>query len=162
MKIRTIVALLGCALVTASCAGSSEPATEAASLEVHDAWAKAAESGMTAAFAHLHNTSDRELHIVSATTPAAQRVELHEVVPGAAGAMTMQPKEGGFVVAPHGDLELQPGADHLMLMDLTSPLAVGSDVQIVATFADGSTVPITAQVRDFPGADEQYSTDSHG
>ena len=40
---------------------------------------------MTAAFAHLHNDSDQQVPILSATTPVAQRVELHEVVPTAPG-----------------------------------------------------------------------------
>ena len=40
---------------------------------------------MTAAFAHLHNDSDQQVRILSATTPVAQHVELHEVVPDGSG-----------------------------------------------------------------------------
>ncbi|BCI52352.1 hypothetical protein NIIDNTM18_16300 [Mycolicibacterium litorale] len=147
--------------VLAGCGGSPGSATDAAAVHVHDAWVKAADGGMTAAFAHLTNDSDREVRITSAATPAAARVELHEVVRDG-GAATMRPKAGGIVLPARSATELTPGGDHLMLMDLTGPLTPGSDVEITATFDDGSTLPITAQVRDFPGADEHYDGGHHG
>ena len=76
--------------------------------------------------------------------------------------MKMQPKQGGFALAADSDIELAPGADHLMLMDLTAKLMPGSDVEITVSFDDGSTLPITAQVRDFPGADEHYDPGARG
>uniref|UniRef100_A0A5Q5BHF3 Copper chaperone PCu(A)C n=2 Tax=unclassified Mycobacterium TaxID=2642494 RepID=A0A5Q5BHF3_MYCSS len=143
------------------CSGGGQPPTDAAAVHVHDAWVKAADGGMTAAFAHLTNGADREVRITSATTPAAARVELHEVVRDG-GMPTMQPKQGGIALPAGADVELLPGGDHLMLMDLTAPLTPGSDVEITATFDDGSTLPITAQVREFPGADEHYGGGHHG
>ncbi|MGE2712811.1 copper chaperone PCu(A)C [Mycolicibacterium litorale] len=149
---------LGCVLLAvllvAGC-GSGEPATDAAAVRVHEAWVKAAGDGMTAAFAHLTNEADREVRITSAATPVAARVELHEVVRDG-GAATMQQKAGGLVLPARSTTELTPGGDHLMLMDLTGPLTPGSDIEITATLDDGSTLAITAQVREFPGADEHY------
>jgi copper(I)-binding protein len=43
-----------------------------------------------------------------------------------------------------------------MLMDLTTPLRPGADVSLTLAFADGSTLPVIAQVREFAGAKEQY------
>ena len=149
------------AALLAGCSGGEEPSTDAAAVHVHDAWVKAADSGMTAAFAQLTNDADREVRITSATTPAAARVELHEVVRDG-GVPTMQPKQGGIALPARADIHLVPGGDHLMLMDLTAPLAPGSDIEITATFDDGSTLPITAQVRGFPGADEHYDGGDHG
>ncbi|KUI26482.1 hypothetical protein AU195_05600 [Mycobacterium sp. IS-1496] len=149
------------AAVLAGCSDAGQPATDAAAVHVHDAWVKAADDGMTAAFAQLTNDADREVRITSATTPAAGRVELHEVVRDR-GGQTMQPKQGGIALPAGADIHLAPGGDHLMLMDLTAPLTPGSDVEITATFADGSTLPITAQVREFPGADEHYDGGHHG
>lgn len=151
--------MIGSLLLAGCAADPAPPSPEADGVTVADTWVKAAQDGMTAAFGTVTNTSDKEVRLVSATTPAAGRVELHEVV-SAGGAMTMRPKEGGFVIPAGAETQLQPGGDHIMLMDLTAPLVPGSDVQITATFEDGSTLPITAQVRDFPGADENY--DPHG
>lgn len=157
-----VAELVIAAATLAGCASApDQPAPQADAIMVHDAWVKAAEHGMTAAFGRLSNTSPEEVRIVSATSAVTDRMELHEVV-SQDGAMTMRPKDGGFVVPAQTDIELTPGADHLMLMDLTEPLVPGTDIEMVATFEDGSTLPITAQVRDFPGADEHYAPGSHG
>ena len=68
----------------------------------------------------------------------------------------MRPKDGGFVIPADGSHALVPGGDHIMLMDLKQPLAVGSDVSLTVEFEDGSSLPFTAQVRDFRGAGEDY------
>lgn len=149
-------------LLLAGCSADDPPAQEAPAVSVSDAWVKAVDDGMTAAFGQLTNNSDHDARIVSATTPSAQRVELHEVVTDTTGTATMRQKEGGLVVPANGELELAPGGDHIMLMDVTSPLTPGSDVEVVATFEDGSTLTITAQVRDFAGADEDYGPGAHG
>jgi copper(I)-binding protein len=76
--------------------------------------------------------------------------------------MTMRPKEGGFAVPARGTRELIPGGDHLMLMDLKEPLQPGDDVSLTVVFEDGSTLPVTAQIRDFPGANEEYTPGGTG
>jgi copper(I)-binding protein len=162
LKTKHFAVLLATAATLAGCSSTPEPATVSAdAVTVADVWVKAADDGMTAGFGRLTNTGTNDARIVSATTPAATTVELHEVVSGG-GAMTMRPKDGGFGIPAGADIELRPGGDHLMFMDLTGALRPGDDVEIVATFEDGSTLPITAQVRDFPGADEQYDPSSHG
>ena len=81
----------------------------------------------------------------------------HEVVGEGMENKTMQPKEGGITVPAGGSHELVPGGDHIMLMDLKRPLQPGEDVEVTVTFEDGSTLPVTAQIRDFPGAGEEYA-----
>ena len=53
---------------------------------------------MSAAFAELVNSSDKDVRVVSATSPASARVELHEIVTGDGRDDTMRPKDGGFRV----------------------------------------------------------------
>lgn len=166
MTTSTTTALISVGLLAASLTGCSESATKtdaatgAKAVTVSDQWVKAADSGMTAVFGTLKNSGKDEVTVVSATSPAAGRMELHEVV-GQPGSTTMRPKEGGFVIPAGGTEVLAPGADHLMMMDLKAPLAVGSDVQVTLTFKDGSTLPFTAQVRTFPGAGENYQPGGH-
>lgn len=132
----------------------------AAEVTVSDQWASAAESGMAAVFGTFANAGHHEARIVSGASPIAGRVEVHEVTADATGTKTMHPKAGGIVVPAAGTHELAPGGDHLMLMDLKAPLSPGADVPVTVTFEDGSTLDVTAQVRDFAGANEDYS--SHG
>lgn len=164
----TLTAVLAVGLIAAAplagCA-KTETATKAADaakvVTVNDQWVKAADTGMTAVFGTLKNSGKDEVTVVSATSPAAARVELHEVVNQPGGGTTMQPKEGGFSIPAGGSHALAPGADHLMLMDLKAPLPVGSDVEVTLSFKDGSTLPFTAQVRTFPGAGENYQPGAH-
>ena len=151
-------------LVLSSC-GSPAPADRqmAGAVSVHDQWASAGDGRMAAVFGTLVNAGPREARIVSGSSPAAGMVEVHEVT-GPTGAKTMRPKDGGLVLPPGGSHDLVPGGDHLMLMDLPAPLSAGTDVELTLQFEDGSTLPITVQVRDFAGADENYRPDhgSHG
>ncbi|WP_299563650.1 copper chaperone PCu(A)C [uncultured Mycolicibacterium sp.] len=159
MPRRAFVALAAGALLAAGCTDAAEPQDGplAERVSVSDAWAKAVDAGMTSVFATFANDGVRDAQLVSAASPVAATVEIHEVVSDGAGGSRMQPKAGGITVPAHGRTELAPGGDHLMLMDLRHPLRPGDEVELTVTFADGSTLPVTAQVRDFAGAQENYS-----
>jgi len=47
-------------------------------------------------------------------------------------------------------------------MDLKQPLQPGADVTLTVVFEDGSSMPVTAQIRDFAGANEEYSPGGGG
>ncbi len=171
-KTVTHVAVLFAAALLAGSAAGCSPRTEspstvgaadsAAAVTVSDQWVKAADTGMTGVFGTLKNSGATEVTVVAATSPAAGSVELHEVV-GQPGSTTMQPKAGGFTIPAGGTHVLAPGGDHIMLMDLTTPLRAGNDVEITLRLADGSTSAFTAQVREFAGAGENYQPGSrHG
>jgi periplasmic copper chaperone A len=128
----------------------------ASTVTIGDQWASSADMGMAAVFGTLTNTGRHEARVVGGESPLAGRVEVHEVTPDATGTKVMRPKEGGIPVPAGGSHELVPGGDHIMLMDLKEPLKPGADVDLTVLFEDGSTLPVTAQIRDFAGADEDY------
>nr|WP_221446992.1 copper chaperone PCu(A)C [Microbacterium thalassium] len=147
--------MTGCA--TGTSASSDEAVSAAADVvTVSDAWVKAADEGMTGAFAELENDGSADVTVVAASTDAAAMVELHETAMGDDGEMAMSEVDGGFVVTAGGTHVLEPGADHIMLMSLTGPLAAGDEVTITLTFSDESTLEFTAPVKDFSGANENY------
>lgn len=155
-----LLAFAGCASMSSS-AGSTPSAsattTDAgAAVTVSDAWVKAADSGMSAAFGTLRNDSSAPITLVSATSPASSMLQLHETVSDASGAMVMKEKDGGFVIPAGGELVLQPGGNHIMLMDLTAPLKAGEEARFTLTFSDGSTAAFSAPVKDYSGANETY------
>lgn len=143
-------------------AGGEQPAADDALITVTDPWVKAAEDGMTSAFGTITNTTDAELTLVSVTTEASEEMELHQTSSDGAGGMSMEEKEGGFPIPAGSDLVLEPGGDHIMLMSLTGPLQPGDEVELVLQFEDGSEQPISATVKDFAGAEEDYDPDEHG
>ncbi len=164
-------AVLTAAALVSSCGSDSTGATkdptssapdQASAVALKDGWVKAARTGMTAAFGALTNDSDQEVTIASATSDITGSMELHETVETSDGSMAMQPKKGGFVLAPHGTHTLEPGGDHLMIMDLNQALKPGQTVTITLTMADGSTTDVTATVKRFSGADEHYQNGDPG
>lgn len=149
-------ALTGCAT---SPAATAEDVTAGESVSISDGWVKSADEGMSAAFGELTNDSDRDITVVSATTEASSMLELHETVENDSGEMVMRQIDGGFVIPAGGSLALEPGGNHIMLMDLTAPLKAGEEVTFVLTFSDESTYEFTAPVKDYSGANETYEGD---
>ncbi|MGO2658299.1 copper chaperone PCu(A)C [Mycetocola reblochoni] len=158
-------AAVAAVLLLSSCsAGSGSPSadpstpssSQAEALDVSDAWVKSAESGMSAAFGELSNTGDTDITLVSVTTPASSDVELHETVADESGTMVMREKDGGFTIPAGGSRVLEPGGDHIMLMDLAEPILAGDEVSVELSFSDGSVADITAPVKDYSGANENY------
>ncbi|WP_405089823.1 copper chaperone PCu(A)C [Micromonospora sp. NBC_01392] len=170
-------ALIGAVLLAASgtaCGSSDESSTAVSSatstasastgaaagvLGIRDPWVKAADKGMTAAFGTLVNDGDADVTITKAATEVSP-MELHEMTMKD-GKMVMQPKQGGIVVKAHSRATLEPGGDHLMLMDLAKPVRAGDEVSFTLTFADGRTQTFRAVAKPFTGAQESYAP-GHG
>jgi copper(I)-binding protein len=150
----SLLALTGCAAPADDAPAESAPAGDSVTIE--DGWVKSADEGMSAAFGTLVNDSDQEVTVLSAESSAATMLELHETVENEAGEMVMREIEGGFVIPAGGSIELAPGADHLMFMDLTAPLKAGDTVSVTLTFSDDSTYEFEAPVKDYSGANENY------
>ncbi|MGJ7440968.1 copper chaperone PCu(A)C [Aquipuribacter sp. MA13-6] len=161
---KTTTPLLAAALLTATAltacgdGDASSDASAAADLRLDDGVVRAADSGMTAAFGTLVNDGDEDVVVVSATSDAAEAMELHEVV-DADGAMVMQEKEGGFVVPAGGSHVLEAGGDHVMFLGLTDGLEPGDTVTWTLELQDGSVVDLSAPVRDLAAGDEEYTGD---
>lgn len=178
MRTSTLTAALGAsvlALILTACGGDTtdtasdtsadQSTTEtpdssgvdlAAAVSLTDPWVKSAKSGKTAAFGTLVNTGETEVVVASATSEIASTMELHETVKNDDGTMAMQPKEGGFTIPAGGEHELEPGGDHLMIMDLKRPLKPGEVVTVTLVMEDGSEMAVEATVKTFTGAEEEY------
>lgn len=153
------LALVGCSQSedsTTPPASSSEHDTQTV-VTAQDMWVKATDpditpgEAMSGVFGTLENHGDENLVITDLKSDAADVVELHEVVDG-----KMRKIEGDVTVPADGSLLLEPGANHIMLMQITKPLTPGDDVTVTLTFSDGSTLEIVALVKDTSGANESY------
>jgi copper(I)-binding protein len=115
---------------------------------------------MTAVFGTFSTTGPAPVTVLSAQTSASQRTELHEVVMGEGGTMTMRPKDDGFAIEPGTPHLLAPGGDHLMIMDLASPIRAGDQVDVTLVLSDGSTTHFTALAKETSGGEENYEDGS--
>lgn len=150
-----LLAFTGCS--AASPAASAPPKAAGDTVAISNAWVKAADSGMTAAFGDLKNSGSRSVTLVAASTKAAGEAQLHETVTNDAGQQVMRAKNGGFTIAAGAALTLEPGGNHIMLMGLTAPIKAGDETTFTLTFSDHSTYTFGAPAKDFAGANENYT-----
>lgn len=139
-------------LVVALAIAASASLAQGLRLVVKDAWVREAPASRptSAAYMTIDNPSDREVVIVSASTPAARVVELHEMHDDN-GRMRMR-KVDKVVVAPRSRVELAPGGLHVMLFELTGPLVAQAKVTFTLALADGAAVTVEATVRGMAGS----------
>ena len=160
-----VAAAAALALTLAGCsAAADEPAGTGSAEHQHDAvvtgtdmWVKATAAdakpgeAMSGVFGTLENHTDADLTIASVESDVAGVTELHEVVDG-----KMREIQGDVVIPAGGSYLLEPGANHIMLMEITEPLSPGDDVTITLTMSDGSKIELVALVKDTSGANESY------
>ncbi len=82
--------------------------------------------------------------LISASTEVAASVELHETVMGDDGTMGMRPVTS-YSLPASGELVLEPGGLHVMLMDV-DPLVAGTTIEVTLTWEKAGQTSITAEV----------------
>ena len=112
---------------------------------------------VSAAFMILHNHGMKERSVVAAYSVVADVVELHNHITED-GMMKMR-RVDAIVVPGHGEVVLQPGGFHMMLIGLTRSLEMGEKVAIELEFADGERLSFEAPVQMAPGG---YDHANHG
>ena len=170
-----LLATLVLALVGA-CSGSAATASPATGgIAVTGAWVRnsTAMTGALAGYFTITNGGATADTLLSASSPAAKTVQLHETVPVASmpapsgmGGMaspaaspamgSAMPSSGGVMTmvevskvdVPAGaTVEFKPGGYHLMLMDLAGTLTAGQTVDLTLVFAKAGSITVKAEVR---------------
>ena len=108
---------------------------------------------VSAAFMILHNHVIKERSVVAAYSDVAAAVELHNHIMED-GMMKMR-RVDAIVIPGHGEVVLQPGGSHIMLIGLTRSLEMGEKVAIELEFADGERLSFEAPVQMAPGGHDQ-------
>jgi periplasmic copper chaperone A len=89
--------------------------------------------------------------LVSASSPAAGQVQIHEMSMQD-NVMKMRELASGLPVGAGKTVALSPGGYHLMLMGLKSPLKAGDKVPVTLTFEKAGKVEVTLDVQAIGGA----------
>ena len=104
------------------------PLSALAQLTVQDPWVRATVPAQKATGAFMQLQSPQDAKLVSAQSPVAGVVEVHEMAMEA-GVMKMRAVTG--LPLPAGKtVALQPGGYHVMLMDLKAPIKAGETVPL--------------------------------
>ncbi|MCL6708400.1 DUF1775 domain-containing protein [Pseudomonas sp. R2.Fl] len=96
-------------------------------------------------FVTITNKGHHDDVLVSAQSPVAGRVEIHEMAMQN-NVMKMRPLKDGVAVPAGGTVELKPGGLHLMFMEVKEPFAEGATVPVTLTFKNAGEVQVTLPV----------------
>jgi periplasmic copper chaperone A len=89
--------------------------------------------------------------LISASSPAAGQVQIHEMSMQD-NVMKMRELAGGLPIGAGKTVALAPGGHHLMMMGLKSPLKPGDKVPMTLTFEKAGKVEVTLDVQAIGGA----------
>jgi copper(I)-binding protein len=140
--------LIGLFLIALVCAGTSQARDyKLGTLEISQAWARATPPSAPAGggFLKITNTGATPDRLVSARSPAADIVQVHEMKMDGS-VMRMREVEKGLEIPAGGSVTLAPGGYHLMMMGLKGPLKQGSTVPVTLTFEKAGTVDVELAV----------------
>ena len=115
------------------------------SIKVENAYTRATAPGQQVAggFLKIENKGSAD-QLVSASSPAAGEVQLHEMAMDGNVMKMRQVKD--IPVPANGSVELKPGGLHLMFMNIKAPLAAGETVPVKLKFAKAGEVEVRMPV----------------
>lgn len=140
-------ALMGALCLVATAVAASAQHFTAGPIQIDRAWARPTPVGAPTGGGYLTltnrgRTPDR---LVSASSPVARRVELHETTM-TGGVMRMRPLSAGVALAPGKSVVFQPGGRHLMLVGLARPLVAGQRIAMTLRFERAPAARIEVRV----------------
>ena len=117
-----------------------------AQVDVEQPWTRATAPGATVAGGYMviRNKGGAPDRLVSASSPAAARVELH--VHMHEGGMMKMREVPGYEVPAKGSFELKPGGAHLMFVDIKRPFKEGEKIPVKLKFEKAGEVGAEFQV----------------
>ena len=117
-------------------------------LTVADAWVAITPKGANVGagyFLVANNGADGD-KLISASSPRAGRVELHEMSKSGR-TMKMRPVKNGIAVPAGAAVLLEKSGFHLMFMDIDAPFADGETVPVTLTFEKAGAVELALAVK---------------
>jgi periplasmic copper chaperone A len=114
-------------------------------LEIETPWARASvgTARPSAAYAIIRNTGDQPDRLIAIKTPVA-RPGVHEMA-AEGGVMKMRPA-GPLEIPRGGEIRLEPGGLHIMLMQLQAPLEEGEQIPLTFVFEKAGEITVAAPI----------------
>ena len=140
-----VLAIMYAAVGIALCGSVMAQNASVGSIKVENAYTRATAPGQQVAggFLKIENKGSAD-QLVSASSPAAGEVQLHEMAMDGNVMKMRQVKD--IPVPANGSVELKPGGLHLMFMNIKAPLAAGETVPVKLKFAKAGEVEVKMPV----------------
>lgn len=143
MRRLALAAALALAFVPAFATSSQAHENKLKDLTIEHPWARAtAPTAKTGAvYVKITNNGKTEDRLIGVAVDRAERTELHSNKLED-GVMKMRPIEGGLALPAGQTVELKPGGNHIMLVNLKQPLNEGEEVPLKLTFEKSGTIQV--------------------
>jgi copper(I)-binding protein len=140
-----VLATMYAAVGMALCGSVMAQNASVGSIKVENAYTRATAPGQQVAggFLKIENKGGAD-QLISASSPAAGEVQLHEMAMDGNVMKMRQVKD--IPVPANGSVELKPGGLHLMFMNIKAPLAAGETVPVKLKFAKAGEVEVKMPV----------------
>lgn len=121
-------------------------------LVIDHPWTRATPKGAPVAGGYLKvtNTGTTPDRLTGGSADVAKRFEIHEMSMDG-GVMKMRELKNGLEIAPGATVELKPGSYHIMMMNLSRPLAKGDRVKGSLTFEKAGKIDVEFAVEAMGG-----------
>lgn len=121
-------------------------------LRIDHPWSRPTPPGtpMGVGYMSISNTGGKDILLVSARTPRAERVSIHQSGMND-GVMRMAPVKGGLVIPAGETVELKPHSYHLMLENLESPLRENEAIPLTLSFEGAEDMTVELNVAPLDG-----------
>jgi len=144
---RTLLLAPACLAAAALPASVRAHGYKIGSIEIGHPWSRATPPTAPTAggFLKITNTGTTPDRLVSARSPAAKSIEIHEMKMDG-NVMRMRALEGGLEIPAGATVTLAPGGYHLMMIGLTAPLKDDTKVPLTLTFEKAGSVDVELSV----------------
>lgn len=135
------------------------PSSGASTITVSEVWSRPA-TATGVVYATIHNSAGKADALLSASSPVAKAVELHETLPASSGTMSSGSMNGAgsmpammmrpipqVLIPAVGSTALKPGGYHIMLIGLHHDLRAGDSFPVMLHFRNAGVVQVTSHVR---------------
>jgi copper(I)-binding protein len=155
MQFLRVKNLLPLAVSTLLCAGLLAHEIETPALKIGHPWARPTVPGQSSGGAYLsvENKTGVPDRLLGGSSPNA-RVELHQM--SMEGSVMRMREIDGIDLPAGARIELKPGARHIMLMDIKTPLKIGDKMPLTLHFRNAGKVTVETWVELPKAADPDH------
>lgn len=146
---RLLIALL----LTVFAASASAHEYKLGTLEIKHPWTRATPKNAPVAGGYLKiiNTGTTPDRLTGGSAEVAQKFEIHQMSMDG-GVVKMRELKEGLEISPGATVELKPGSYHIMMMNLSRPLAKGDRVKGSLTFEKAGKIDVEFTVEAMGGS----------
>src|ERR1041385_82197 len=144
--------LLAALIFTALASAAQAQEYKLGSLVIDHPWTRATPKGAAVAggYVKITNTGSTPDRLTGGSAEVSRKFEVHEMSMDG-GVMKMRELKDGLEIPPGATVELKPGSYHIMMMNLSRPLAKGEKVKGSLTFEKAGKVDVEFAVEALGG-----------